>query len=154
MSPLQARSLVVIVSVLIAGGCSSDQRGSASTTAPVGIVSIGPTADSIVESPVCRTAVDIAAVLASVDVTDRSGISELPAAISRLAAIVPVDLAADVSTLSTAIASFVAVLKRFDFDIAAIEADPAAKAELATLDDPAARAASERIQAWLGDQCG
>jgi hypothetical protein len=135
--------------VLLVAGCASDSAADASTTSST----TASTSALIDTSPVCQSAIDVAAVLSSVDVTDRRGISELPDALSRLADVVPSELAGDVSVLSSAVGSFVAVLERFDFDAAAIEADPDARAELASLDGPEASAAADRIQAWLGEQC-
>ena len=147
------RFTVVLAFALLAGGCSSDPDAAASTSTSGGILSVGSTVPSNIDSPPCESALEIGAILAAVDVADRRGIAELPAALSRLAEVVPDDLDGDVSTLTSAITSFVAVLERYNFDVQAIEADPAAQAELAELDAPQAKAAVERIQAWLGDQC-
>ena len=144
----------MIVSIaLLAGGCSAGSDAADSTTTSTGILSVESTASSNIDSAPCQSALEIGAILAAVDVTDRRGIAELPGAVTRLADVVPDDLDGDVATLASAITSFVAVLERYNFDVQAIEADQAAQAELAALDAPQAKAAAERIQAWLGDQC-
>jgi hypothetical protein len=102
---------------------------------------------------VCQAALDISGILKGVDLTSPAGIKKLPDAIARLADVVPTELDADVATLSAAVSSFVAVLERFNFDIAAVEADATANAELEGLTSTEAQAAAEHIQTWLADQC-
>jgi hypothetical protein len=108
---------------------------------------------SIVSSPDCGTARDVAAVLSGADLANRAGIEALPGAVNQLSALVPSDLSADVNTLADAVQSFVGVLQRFDFDTAAADADPAAQAQLRALDKQSVVDATARIQKWLDQAC-
>ncbi|MEI7618584.1 MAG: hypothetical protein WCK14_08185 [Actinomycetota bacterium] len=137
--------LVVSLLVLALVGCGGSSSKSATPTSGRAV--------SIVGSGVCQAALDISGILKGVDLTSPAGIKKLPDAIARLADVVPTELDADVATLSAAVSSFVAVLERFNFDIAAVEADATANAELEGLTSTEAQAAAEHIQTWLADQC-
>jgi hypothetical protein len=108
---------------------------------------------SIVSSPECGTAREVAGVLSGADLSNRAGIEALPGAVNQLSALVPADLTADVTTLADAVKSFVGVLEKFDFDTAAADADPAAQAQLRALNTPSVTDATARIQKWLDQAC-
>jgi len=108
---------------------------------------------SIVSSPECGTAREVAGVLSGADLSNRAGIEALPGAVNQLSALVPADLTADVTTLADAVKSFVGVLEKFDFDTAAADGDPAAQAQLRALNTPSVTDATARIQKWLDQAC-
>jgi len=108
---------------------------------------------SIVSAPECDAAREVAAVLAGADLSNPDGIAGLPAVVRQLHEVVPAELASDVDTLAESMDAFVAVLARFDFDVAAVEADPAAKAELDALGTPEVADATARLQQWVDEAC-
>lgn len=91
--------------------------------------------------------------LAGADLSNPDGIAGLPAVVRQLHEVVPAELASDVDTLAESMDAFVAVLARFDFDVAAVEADPAAKAELDALGTPEVADATARLQQWVDEAC-
>jgi hypothetical protein len=118
--------------------------------------SVPPTTEqgaSIVSAPECDAAREVAAVLAGADLADPDGIAGLPAVVRQLHEVVPEDLSADVDTLAESMDAFVAILARFDFDTAAVDADPTAQAELAALDTPEVADATARLQQWIDEAC-
>jgi hypothetical protein len=145
LNSARPQRLVVSLLVLALVGCGGSSSKSATPTSDRAV--------SIVGSGVCQAALDVSGILKGVDLTSPAGIKKLPDAIARLADVVPAELDADVATLSAAVSSFVAVLERFNFDIAAVEADATANAELEGLTSTEAPAAAEHIQTWLADQC-
>ncbi len=145
LNSARPQRLVVSLLVLALVGCGGSSSKSATPTSGRAVSIVGP--------GVCQAALDISGILKGVDLTSPAGIKKLPDAIARLADVVPTELDADVATLSAAVSSFVAVLERFNFDIAAVEADATANAELEGLTSTEAQAAAEHIQTWLADQC-
>ncbi|MFN8017284.1 MAG: hypothetical protein U0P45_04080 [Acidimicrobiales bacterium] len=88
------------------------------------------------------------------DLTDRQGLAELPAAIARLSDVVPDELRDDVAVVAEAVNGYVTVLQEHDYDASAVEADPVAAADLHVLDTPEFVESLGRIRSWLQESCG
>lgn len=136
--------MILVLLATSCGGGGDSTESTPSTTAQ------GAT---IISSPECDAAREVAAVLAGADLTNPDGIAGLPAVVRQLHEVVPEELSADVDTLAESMDAFVAVLARFDFDTAAVEADAEAKAELAALDTPEVADATARLQQWIDEAC-
>ncbi|MEY4173031.1 MAG: hypothetical protein RI900_196 [Actinomycetota bacterium] len=147
MQRFLARLGGALVLTLLVASC--DGGGGSSQSVP-------PTTEqgaSIVSAPECDAAREVAAVLAGADLTNPDGIAGLPAVVRQLHDVVPEELAPDVDTLAESMDAFVAILSRFEFDTAAVEADAQAQAELAELDTPAVAEATARLQQWIDEAC-
>ena len=143
MSKLFSRA-VGAVFLLSLAACST---GGSDDAAPT---SVAPTVTTV---PECGAAREVAAVLAGIDLSDREGIEALPDQLAKLSDVVPAELDGDVAILSSAVGGLVDVLQKFDFDIAAIEADADGQLYLAELDRPEVVAAAQNIQRWIDLSC-
>ncbi len=137
-------ALILALVLISCGGDDGSAQTAPSTTAD---------GASIVSAPACDDAREVAAVLAGADLSNPDGIAGLPAVVRQLHEVLPGELASDVDTLAESMDAFVAILARFDFDAAAVEADPAAKAELDALGTPEVAAATARLQQWVDEAC-
>ncbi len=139
------------LSIVLLAACSSG-----GTDGEVGSTSGAPTtggAPSIISAPDCGAAREVAAVLGGIDLSDRAGLEALPGQVAELADVVPADLASDVDILSTAVGGLVDVLRKFDFDVAAVEADADAQLDLEELNRPEVAIATQNIQHWIDESC-
>jgi hypothetical protein len=148
-----ARLGCVALAASIAVGLAGCGGSSGSDSAPKIVVRSTTTAASGGQAA-CDTANRAAASLAAVDLTDRQGLAELPAAIAHLSDVVPDELRDDVAIVAEAVSRYVTVLQAHDFDAPAVEADPAAAAELHALDTPEFVESMGRIRSWLQESCG
>jgi len=140
---------VLPVAMLSRAACSSGGDDGSSAYQPVATT----TGAQLVADGECSAAREVAAALSSIDTSDPAGLAALPDSVRSLHDVVPEELTAGVNLLGDAIGTFVGVLQRFDFDVAKVEADAAAKAELDALDTPEVRTAVADLQAWLDDSC-
>ena len=101
----------------------------------------------------CVAAREVAAVLAQANLSSSAGLADLPTVVRQLHDVVPAELGADVDTVADALDGLAAVLSRFDFDMAAAQADPQAAADLAALNTPQFTDAIARLQQWVTDSC-
>lgn len=150
-SALRARpGIVAVAAALLVGlavtGCSGSSGGSEGAK----IVAPSTTA----ADAGCGPANEAAVALGRVDVSDPKGLAELPAAIARLSDVVPSKLQGDVATIAEAVDRFVAVLERYDYDTAAIDADAKASAELRSLGTPEFVESLGKVRSWLQEACG
>jgi hypothetical protein len=130
--------------VLSLVACSSSGSGDATPTSQI------PT---VISAPECDAAREVAAVLATIDLSDRAGIEALPEQVAQLVDVVPAELESDVSILSSAVGGLVDVLQKYDFDLALIEADADAPLDLEELNRPEVVTATQHIQNWIDLSC-
>jgi hypothetical protein len=149
--PLRALGALLLLSL---SACSSSGSDEAAPTSQVSTSQLPASqVTTVVPAPECDAAREVAAVLAGIDLSDRAGIEALPDHVAELADVLPAELGPDVDVLGTAVRGVVDVLRRFDFDLAAIEADADAQLDLEELNRPEVVTATQNIQSWIDTSC-
>lgn len=86
--------------------------------------------------------------------TDAEALAGVPEAFEAIRDKAPEDLRGDIDTVNAGFVQYLAILERYDYDYAAMIADPAAVEEMSgVMSSDEFLAANERFNTWLDDLC-